>query len=34
VRREGTDLHMDLPITVPEAVLGAEVRVPTFDGEK
>ena len=33
VRREGTDLHMDLPITVPEAVLGAEVRVPTFDGD-
>ncbi|HVE83472.1 MAG TPA: DnaJ C-terminal domain-containing protein, partial [Myxococcales bacterium] len=33
VRREGSDLHMDLPITVPEAVLGAEVRVPTFDGD-
>ncbi len=24
---------MDLPITIPEAVLGAEVRVPTFDGD-
>jgi len=33
VRREGPDLHMDLPITVPEAMLGAEVRVPTFDGD-
>ena len=33
VRREGDDLYMDLPITVPEAVLGAEVRVPTFDGD-
>jgi molecular chaperone DnaJ len=33
VRREGQDLHMDLPITVPEAMLGAEVRVPTFDGD-
>ena len=33
VRREGADLHMDLPITVPEAMLGAEVRVPTFDGD-
>ncbi len=33
VRREGGDLYMDLPITVPEAVLGAEVKVPTFDGE-
>ncbi|MBI3182009.1 MAG: DnaJ domain-containing protein [Myxococcales bacterium] len=33
VRREGDDLHMDLPITVPEAILGAEVRVPTFGGD-
>ena len=33
VRREGNDLHMDLPITVPEAMLGAEIRVPTFDGD-
>lgn len=33
VRREGEDLYLDLPITVPEAVLGAEVRVPTFEGE-
>jgi len=33
VRREGQDLHIDLPITVPEAMLGAEVRVPTFDGD-
>jgi molecular chaperone DnaJ len=33
VRRQGDDLHQDLPITVPEAVLGGEVRVPTFDGD-
>jgi len=33
VRREGDDLSLDLPITVPEAMLGSEVRVPTFDGE-
>lgn len=33
VRREGDDLYLDLPITVPEAMLGAEVKVPTFDGE-
>lgn len=33
VRREGDDLFVDLPVTVPEAVLGAEVTVPTFDGE-
>ena len=32
-RREGDDLHLELPITVPEALLGAEVRVPTFTGE-
>lgn len=33
VTREGDDLVMDLPITVPEAMLGAQVRVPTFDGD-
>lgn len=33
VRREGDDLSMDLPISVPEAVLGAQVVVPTFDGD-
>lgn len=33
VRREGDDLYMDLPITVPEAISGAEVRVPTFTGD-
>lgn len=33
VRREGDDLHLDLPLTVLEALLGAEVRVPTFQGE-
>jgi curved DNA-binding protein len=32
VRREGRDLFMDLPVTVPEAVLGAEVTLPTFEG--
>jgi molecular chaperone DnaJ len=33
VRRDGDDLEMDLPVTVAEAMLGAEVAVPTFDGE-
>ncbi|MHB8872321.1 MAG: DnaJ C-terminal domain-containing protein [Myxococcaceae bacterium] len=33
VRRDGDDLYVDLPITVPEAVQGAEVAVPTFTGE-
>jgi curved DNA-binding protein len=32
VRREGKDLEIDLPVTVPEAVNGAEVRLPTFEG--
>lgn len=31
-RREGADLTMDLPISVPDAVLGAKVRVPTPEG--
>jgi len=32
VRREGKDLYIDLPVTVPEAVLGGEVTLPTFEG--
>lgn len=31
-RREGDDLHLDLPITVGEAYKGAKVKVPTIDG--
>jgi curved DNA-binding protein len=31
-RREGSDLHLDLPVTVGEAFHGAKVRVPTPDG--
>lgn len=30
-RREGDDLHLDVPITVAEAYKGARVRVPTPD---
>ena len=33
VRREGDDLYVPLPVTVPEAMLGAQVRAPTFTGE-
>lgn len=32
VRREGNDLYMDLPVTIPEALEGAEIKVPTFTG--
>lgn len=31
-RREGADLHMDLPVSLPDAVLGAKVQAPTPDG--
>ncbi len=32
MRREGLDIHLELPVTLPEAVLGAKVTVPTIDG--
>jgi molecular chaperone DnaJ len=32
-RREGTDLHCDVPITVAQAALGASVLVPTLGDE-
>jgi curved DNA-binding protein len=31
-RREGNDLHLDLPLTVGEAYHGAKVKVPTAEG--
>jgi DnaJ-class molecular chaperone len=31
-RREGDDIHLELPVTLAEAVLGAKVQVPTADG--
>ncbi len=31
-RREGVDIHLDLPVTVAEAVLGGKVKVPTLTG--
>ena len=31
-KRDGADLSVDLPITLYEAVLGGQVRVPTLDG--
>lgn len=31
-RQEGSDLHMDLYVSVPDAVLGGKVQAPTPDG--
>jgi molecular chaperone DnaJ len=31
--REGSDLHCVVPISVAQAAMGAEIRVPTMDGE-
>lgn len=32
LRRDGLDIHLELPVTLHEAVLGAKVKVPTIDG--
>jgi DnaJ-class molecular chaperone len=32
VRREGRDLYLDLPVTLKEAMYGAELKVPVFGG--
>ncbi len=31
-RRSGSDLHLDVPVTLPELMQGAEIAVPTVDG--
>ena len=31
-RREGDDLHIEVPVAVHEAVLGARIEVPSLDG--
>ncbi len=31
-RRRGRDLHLDVPLAVHEAALGADIEVPTLDG--
>ena len=31
-RREGNDLHVDVPVTITDVALGAEIEVPTLTG--
>jgi DnaJ-class molecular chaperone len=33
-RREGLDVHLDLPISLAEAANGAKIDVPTLDGQR
>ncbi len=33
-KRKGDNLEVEVPLTIPEALLGAEVHVPTLDGAK
>jgi molecular chaperone DnaJ len=33
-KRKGDNLEVEVPLTIPEALLGAEVRVPTLEGSK
>jgi molecular chaperone DnaJ len=33
-KRRGDNLEVEVPLTIPEAVRGAEVRVPTLEGSK
>jgi DnaJ-class molecular chaperone len=30
--RQGNDIHLELPVSLPEAVLGGAINVPTIDG--
>jgi molecular chaperone DnaJ len=32
-QRDGDDLHCEAPVSLPQAVLGAKIRVPTIDGD-
>ena len=33
-KRKGNNLEVEVPLTIPEALRGAEVQVPTLDGTK
>jgi molecular chaperone DnaJ len=32
--RKGNDLYCDIPISIAQAVLGAEIKIPTLDGQE
>ena len=32
-RREGIDVHVEIPITIPQAALGATISIPSLTGE-
>lgn len=32
-RRDGNNIHIKIPVTIPEAALGSKIKVPTVDGE-
>ena len=32
--RDGSNIRVDVPVTIPEAILGATIEVPTLDGER
>ena len=32
--RKGDNVEVEVPLTIPEAIRGADVEVPTFDGRK
>jgi DnaJ-class molecular chaperone len=31
--RRGDEIHIVVPVTIPEAVLGGKIEVPTIDGK-
>ena len=33
-RRDGEDVYLELPVTFPQAALGAEIEVPTIEGRE
>jgi molecular chaperone DnaJ len=32
--RDGLNIRVDVPVTIPEAILGATIEVPTLDGDR